>query len=634
MNQEEFNRHLIERETSGPQAQVLSKLLHYVKISTDHMGRYHNNFEKQENIYRAYRLYDKEDAKALSKKEPAKLILPISYALTQTALSFLMLTYFNDERLFKLKGTGPEDQRIKEAYELDLAYQTSRQQTYLKFYNWFQDSFKYGFGVLEDTWHEEYSYLRTQQPQTTSPGLIGTMLGKSPVETMVETITKVKTSEGTKLTNISPYCFYPDPSVPMAEFQKGQFVATEDETTISELRAAEGTAFFGTPHIKQTLPFDIYKQRNHRVGQTSMFKDPMVIGQEMKLGGAALKTRIQFKTTQEELKKEYDYDLAPEYPKDQPITMVAVIANDQKLIKFEPLGYLHNKFTPNIIEYSPDHNSYSNPGLGDVVNELQELSTWMLNSHKANVGKNIKNRLIVNPKFVEIADIENGKDVIRLKNNIEGRDIRELIYSLELNDVTRNHVNDIGVINTFIQIVTGINENTLGQYSAGRRSASQTQSVQSASAARLKIHGKLIYAMGVEPLAQKIIANTNQLRSKEFWSYILGEDIEKYPYESTILADPAKICNGFDFVPYEGTMPDEKQREAFLFQEILTSMFSNPGEVQALTGLSIGKTFEHYLRLHNIKNIEDFKDVDLQQQLQTQIVPDEEVVNNPNMVAA
>jgi len=190
-----------------------------------------------------------------------------------------------------------------------------------------------------------------------------------------------------------------------------------------------------------------------------------------------------------------------------------------------------------------------------------------------------------------------------------------------------------------MQVITGINANALGQFSTGRRSATEARNVSNSTDARLKMHGMLAWSMGLEPLGQKMIANTNQLRSREFYSYILGNDEEKFPYDDVIVASPQKIIGGYDFVPYDGTLPSDKQRDASHMRELIEVLLSNPAEISQLTDLSLDKLLEKTMALYGIKNYDDYKMTQEDRammesrQLEAQVVPDamaQQLAQNPN----
>jgi len=138
------------------------------------------------------------------------------------------------------------------------------------------------------------------------------------------------------------------------------------------------------------------------------------------------------------------------------------------------------------------------------------------------------------------------------------------------------------------------------------------------------MHGMIAWTQGFEPLGQKMIANTNQMRSKKYYESMMGEMVEDYPYEEVILTSPINIANGFDFVPYTGTMEDDREREAGHFTNLLTAVLKDPEKMVALTKLDLNKTIKHIFGLYGIKNFKDFQlnPEQLEQELQTSIMPD------------
>lgn len=631
MNQEAVIQDLQTKDKSDFQDKVSRFVADSMKYSYQEMQTYHPSWEEADLIYRGYRLPDKEDKEAQSKKEPPKIILPISYAQSQVFVSFLLETFMVNGNIYRLKGAGPEDQRFLGGIERELEYQTAHLMFYVRLYNWFLDATKYGVGIVKSCWATETEKVRSVERRVVQPNpfqRFSALFGgqAEPQEVMEEVVRDLIIYEGNRLENVTPFCFYPDPSVPIAKFQEGAYVGHENETTKAALASREGSTYFGIQKIPGHISQATLEMRRHfRVGRDSLFRSidfKQLPGDGIKTGEAVIHSELEFTMNGRELKKKFDYDLDSRYGKDAPVKMVASTGNVDKVIQFEPLGYLHGRYNYDVIEYSPDHNAFANAGLSETIYNLQEIMTWFLNSHVANVRKAIKNRFIGDPEKFHVEDITNGMEFIRTKS-APGRKLEESIKVLDVTDVTRGHVGDMTALNQMIQLITGINENALGQYSSGRRSATESRNVNSSAAARLKMHGKLAWYAGIEPLGRKLIANTRQLRTREFYARVVGEDIEKYPYEGTIVATAEQIVGGYDFVPYDATMPNDKERQAFHFQELLKVAISNPQSAAAL-GLNVQKILGHVFELYGVRNFKDFKltPPEMQQQLQALAVPD------------
>lgn len=623
MNQEAINSDLRERADSQLQTKVLKEVRNYMKVSSDHMSKYWANWERDDRIYRGYLVPDKDDKKANAKKEPSKLIVPMTYAQTQTAISFVFSTLIQRENLFEVQGFSPEDKMKALNIEHDLQYQVNKDKTTLKLYCWLLDMFKTGFGVVKCEWREEHADMKVQREVVTR-GLANRLFGAGhPKISVQEVVEEVLMYQGNMVSNVSPYSFYPDPSVPLAKFQEGLFVGHEEETSKKNLLRQEGKMYHGVKHIPNSMDKTTFEHRKRyagrNFGEVKNFRDKS----QMNIGSAEdiILSEMCFDVVPADWTKATGIDLGDET---RPIKYIATFANDSKLIRFEPQGYLHNKFTYSLAEYSPDHNSFYNPGLASTINELQGLTNWFLNSHVLGVRKILKNRLLVDPAGVEMDDIRNDKAYIRMISS-GSKNPDRVLKQLQVNDVTGNHVNDLTQINSIIQLVTGINENALGQFSSGRRSATEARNVNAGAAARLKMHAQLFWLQGLEPLAQQFLANTRQGRDENVYNMIMGELAKTHPYSEVIPADPNKIAGGYDFVPYDASLPTDKDRQARVQQDLFGSLISSPEAAQMLD-IHPKPLLDHIMQLNGITNMRDFSFAANQNFTpQPTVVPDNEI---------
>lgn len=632
-NQEQINRDLKEHDTHASQFQ--SKLLKYVlpllKASSDEMCKYHESWESYDWIYRGYRVLDREDKEAAAKDEPTKLIVPLTFAQVQTAISFLVSTFLQKKFFYELRGMGPEDDALVFALETDMGYQLMRQGWTLKLYYMLLDAFKYGFGVVKCDWEEKHCWLRTQRREPvydifqSFSRMLGRQTNGDTKYKVTEEVAQVLEYQGSRLRVISPFSFYPDPNLPISKFQEGAFVCHEEERALAEVRRMEGEEYFGTDKIEKSLPTDVYKSRSRRAGRNFNERDlnsaELVGLTDNKLTSAIIFTEVEFRMSGKELNEKFGLQLEP---KDYQQKWVATMGNDNKVISFKPTGYLHQNFNYALVEYSPDSNAYYNPGLAETVQELQGLVTFFLNSHVVNVRKIVSNRFVGDPTYINSDDVLNNKLFIRTKSQVPG-DISRVFKQLEVSDVTKNHVNDVQVINQIMQLVTGINENALGQYSQGRRSATEARNVNAGAAARLKMHATLMWNQGLEPLGRMILANTRQGRTKEVYDAIVGAREVDAPFEQVILADPNKIAGGYDFMPFDASLPSDRGQQASWLIELFTQMISNE-QAMLILQKDPTKMLKYIAELLDIKNLDQFNltpDQPLQMP-QPQVVPDEQ----------
>lgn len=606
MNQDKINKNLAEHSSEGSEFQrkVLESCKNWMKASSDKMCKLHDSWDTNSYIYRGYRMMDKEDRDAVKDGEPAKLIVPITYAQVQTAISFILSTYTQRDNILEVRGTGPEDERSCMAMSTDLAYQLNNDKFVLKLYFWLLDALKQGFGVVRVEWDETRVPMRVanQVPDYSIGSIFGAVFGKKVPTKTEEAVEEVLQYQGNKIRNISPYAFYPDPSVSIANFQEGMFVATEEEVSLVSLEAKEGEIYFGTDKIPTTMGKDLFNERKRRVSgpfnETNDTNKGLVAKEDK--AKSAIRIEIEVTLSEKEATRMWGGNLGSNT---KPAKWLITIANDQKIIRFEQKANFHGRYSFEVFEFSPDHDSFFNPGLADTIAELQNIITFFLNSHMVNVRKIIANRFVIDPNKIETGDLDAGSLYIRTKG-AQG-DINRVIKQLEVSDITRGNVEDMGVLTQLVQVITGINENALGQYSSGRRSATEARNVNAGSAARLKMHATLAWMQGILPLGGQILANTRQWRSPEVYMNIVGDLALEAPYEQVILADPAKIAGGYDFVPYDATLPTDRQFQAGILQELFTVLVSNPNTIQLLNKDPI-KLLNYIAQLYNIRNLRDF----------------------------
>jgi hypothetical protein len=269
MNQDLINKSLAEKnnESSLWQKNLCEQVRKWMSASANKMSTYHDEWDANSYTYRGWRVADKDDVEAMKDGEPTKIIIPITYAQIQTALSFILSTYQQRKYFLELQGMGAEDVKPSMALTTDLTYQLNKQQFILKLYHWLLSALKLGFGVVRTEWDEQYAQVRVgrQVPDNTLQNLMGAVFGRQVPMKTVESVEEVMCYQGNTLRNISPYGFYPDPSVTIANFQEGAFVGIEEEVSLMSVTAREGEIYFGCPKIPATMGKQLFSERPRRV---------------------------------------------------------------------------------------------------------------------------------------------------------------------------------------------------------------------------------------------------------------------------------------------------------------------------------------------------------------------------------
>lgn len=574
---------------------------------------------------------DKHDVKARERKEPEKMVIPMTYAQVQTFVAFCFQLFTQRPQMFELTGTGVEDWKAAKVAEACLSRDLVKNKFSVIVYQDLLNIGRFGLGVIKHTWSKEtkMQLVDDAPPEQAAPSLSGVpMFGKPQTQSM-QPVTKFL---GNKLESISPYRFFPDPRVPIGDFQNGEFCADETDVTHIYLRKQEKNGMFaGTKYIKdmKSTEWEVRNTQGMRSGVTF----DLATGKQK---GGVLMTSVQIDIIPNEFELGDKSFLGTE---DYPVKYVIVIANDNRVIKCEPMNYMHDNYTYSVSQLSPDQMRQINAGVAELVQELQSVITWLFNSRITSVRQTIQNRMIVDPEGVEMSDIADRKPVIRLKKGAARSGVDRWVKQIQVSDVTQSHIQDATSLGGIMQVVTGINENALGQYSSGRRSAEQTKAVNSGAASRLKMFAVLIWVQQIAPLGEDMLSNLRDGLDEEQLVKVMGiqseQPMSQYAvssrdFQQFLGVTKADLIGNYDFEMLDGTSSTEKGEIAQMLQELLVGLMSNPNAA-AMLGLDPRALLTEIAELNGIRNPERFF---LQPTQQQQMVQQAQQMNGPSATQA
>lgn len=604
----------LEKELVTPfHKALLDHVKELVELSRGHMSGYYAKWDAADNTYRGLMESDKSDTAAKQRGEPQKMVVPLTYAQTQTFVAFCISLFTQREYVFELVPKGEEDAKAAKVGEELLARDLTSNVFESKLYQMLLDVTRFGVGIIKTAWVEEKEEkeVEVESPMLQmGPFKIGTR--KSMVKQMVPSY------QGNRLYSISPYRFFPDVRLPISRFQEGEFCASEDEHSIVSLhqKQMEGSVA-GIQWVKeyQASDFALKSSTTRRMSSNLPMSATVASTRTTKSQGMAVITEVQVSL----IPSKFEIDDKPMGPEDYPIKYVVWYANDTRIIKCEPLGYKHNKFTYDLCEYSPDQHNLLNDGLAGTIDNLQSVISWFINSHITSVRKTIQNFLVVDPAGIEMKDLVERRPVLRLKSEMRGQDIRKFIQQLDVHDVTAGHLDNAMALQSIMQTVTGINDNALGQFHTGRRSATEARNVNSATAARLKMQALLIFRTCLEPMARKMLSNLQDGLTVETYVQVLGEMADPMAMQQFTKVTRDNLVGEYDFEVFDGTLPSERSVQAQTIEEFLVGIMKTP-EVVMLFGYDPRKLVEEWLELRGIRNPKRFLlDQVRQQEIQMQL---------------
>lgn len=647
---EQVKAELSKKEPSLFHKKLLEHCKSLVLISRNKMSQYYAGWDNRHSVYKGERPEDLEDKKAKAKGEPKKIAVPMTYAQIQTFISFAMGLLRQKQTFYEIDPTGSEDvasAKIAEALlERDLQYNDFT----ALLYQYLLDISRFGVGVIKHTWVEEKESVWVKESRPVQSSNVLQVFGRAFGMTaqMEEVDVKVERTKfkGNKLSAVSPYHFYPDTRLPLSRYQEGEFCASESEVSRKALKKGEQSGMYaGVDHVSEISQGDVANRKSSRFDNFTKSGTNAATQygakKSNKLGTTVILTEVQVELIPSEFELENGEKMGDS---DEVEKWVVVYANDDRIIRAEPLGYEHNRYTYTVSQFSHDQQELMSETIADMIGHLQSLMDWFINSHVSNVRKHVQNRVVVNPKDVYMEDLRDHKPVIRVKPSASGKPLDRVLKQLQVSDVTAGHVSDASALAQFMNIVTSINDNMLGQFNSGRRSAREAGNVNHGSGSRLRMIVSIIYDIGLKHLGEDMLSNLRDGLDEETYVEVVGlneADLEAYSHFTLksgapkVGVDRTKISGRYDFKMFEGTLPSEKHQQAETLEQTLLSMFNAGAEgIQIMTqvlGYDPQKLFKEVLELRGVKHSDRLKiDEVRKQQIQQEQVQQQQIENGIN----
>lgn len=538
-----------------------------------------------DNLRRSRKKYE-------GKIEFVQLEVPYNYAIVSTFHTYLCSVFLSRAPLYQLSGRHGESQDKVMSMEAMLDYQQQVSNHRVVLFNWLYDMSKYAIGITGSYWHENYEVVSRiiEEPVT----IAGYPIEGRTKRTRV--VQELRTYAGNCLYNVRPHDFYPDPRVPLMQFQDGEFCGRRvntgwhnlyDENYINveeaKKRAAakegQGTDNRGTPRIELPL------QPNEVTGE---------VAKGLNVPAWATLDEFYIKIVPK------DWGLG-ETKKAE--IWKFTLANDEVIIEARPLGLYAARFPFFIQESAFGADSFSKINQIETVRPLNDVLTWLFNSHMYAVRTALNDKRVVDPSRIVMSDVTNlDRNVIRLKPEAYGTDPRLAIHQLQTFDPTSQHLGSMQYVEQMIQRASGVVDNLMGLVNqGGRKTATEVRNATGMATNRLKTVAEYNSALGWAPLIQFMIQTTQQLFDDELQLRTAGNTLKS---GQTITVNPDSIAGFFDFVPIDGSMPIDRLAQANFWKELLSVV---AGSEQMAATWDVGAMVGHVMMLQGERNIERFR---------------------------
>lgn len=613
---------------------ILNSLLERKRFSSGKMSDSIERWKLADESMRGYIKTSDADALRMAKKtnsgkvDYVTLEVPYAFAIVSSMHTYLTSVFLGRSPVYQFTARHGEGQNSVMAVEATMDYQLNAGGHLPYHYNWMWDACKYGLAVIGEYWDEEIR--RVSQIEEKPIAFLGIPTGKTK---KVRTITEIPGYEGNRLYNIRPYDWFPDPRLPVYDFQRGEFCGRQVQVGLSSimelayqqkyfnvdvLKATKGrkdelATYFAGGGFSQLETGSANVDAPYGAGQYDNM-DPDMNSSSSRNFVTLLEMVVNISPAAWELGSS-----------DRNEKWIFTVANECLIIGARPLGCLHDRFPYSILETGFGSEEFIKDSITDHIRPLTDSLTWLFNSHMYNVRKAINDVRVVDPSLIVMRDLEEPQPggVIRLKPAAYGTDVRKAITQLQVADVTRGHLNDSQLVEQLIQRAAGVTDNVMGMVSTGgRKTATEVRSATGFSINRLKTLTEYLSALGFGPLVERMLSNTQQYMSVERKMKVAGNTA--MGASSFIMTSPEAIAGGYDFATVDGTMPVDRLAQANFWKEFIGQIARVP---QIAMNMNLPEMVNYVMMLQGERNVDRFKlnlnnPAQLQQSLQAgNVVP-------------
>lgn len=584
-------------ESESLHSTILKALLERIDLGDTFISDNYTRWQATERYYMMYKIPNKKDKAALEKWNKGdtdfkSLVMPYSYAQLMTAHAYMVNVFLNRDPIFQTDSLNGDGTERELALESMLQYQVKAGEMEPSLLVWFMDALRYGVGVLGDYWEEHVFHQTVFEEEEEIIDGVPTGNMKKVKKTRV-----VKGYEGCKTFNVMVYDFIPDPRVALCKYQEGEFFGRRLDLNVLDLK--KGAKFGKYFNVEQaeglvTASKEEMYRRDPSIGQQRSLKDSTMTPKGKQVGDIGcieIFVRLIPK----------DWGLGDsEFPE----MWVFTVADKKYIVAAEPVNTLDDKFPFHVLECEIDGYMNKSRGLLEISAPMNDILTWLFDSHMYNKRQIMNNQFIGDPSALVVKDVESkepGK-FIRLRPTAYGRDVRSIISQLPVTDVTAQNIQDVQVVERNMQRIVGVNDDVAGQSSpSSRRSATEFRGTTSFASNRLANLAYFFSVTGFRSLAKSLIVKTQQLYTVEMKVKVAGDNIKG---AQSIIVKPEDISGQFDIMPVDGTLPVDRMAQAQFWMQIMSMVASNP-----VLGAEyrLGDIFSYTARLAGLKGIDKMK---------------------------
>ena len=580
---------------------TLAKLIRYAQDSASNIQERYPSWREMDKKLQAYIAIDKKEKEVIEKdpRKPVSIVFPYTYAILETLVSYLV-SAFTPEPIFRYEGVSPADTAGATLMEKVINLQCNKSKVILNLHTFFRDASAYGLGVVAPQW----VVRRGKKVRSVRDGIYdGEGIFR---ETKKYRRTEdVVLFEGNALENIDPYCYLPDPNVPIHDPQRGEFIGWMDSDAYVNLLCDEEVDgdLFNIRYLK-----DVSSKSTSIYGETSRSQTRRRDNWSRQFTNTALLEPIDLLNIMIKLiPKEWDLG-----DSNYPEKWLFMVGADKIICKAKPLDLNHDMFP--IAVAAPEFDGYSPVAFSrlEILSGMQTVVDWMFNSHVTNVRKAINDLIIVDPYLLNLPDLENSEagGIIRLRRPAWGRGVDNAAKQLAVVDITRNNVADVGFVIDFMRQIAGTDNPMMGNMRAGgpeRLTAKEYQGTAAGAINRLERIAKIVGVQAMQDIGYMFAMHLQQFMSEDVYVKTAGEWPDKIlanfaVEDNRVKVSPFDILVDYDLIIRDGSIPGGAFSDSWI--QLFQIISQNPFLLQKF---DVTRLFKHIATNLGAKNVDDFQ---------------------------
>ena len=450
---------------------MIARLRARRELSERHIGRRDDDWDQVNEHRQLYidlsRRAKKGDGSVDSTKAEMpferSIVIPMSLSILGVRMTQLLSIFGSRDPMIQLEGRGPEDVRPAKLMEALLGYDLLQMQSYSVMFMLCQDAEKYGMGVVHDTWEVEEGWR--MQPPPAVPPQIGQMMSMMGLGALLRPKQVWGTlREFNRWEAIDPYCYWPDPRVPVSRVQDGEFAGHTIYRGMMYFKERESMGGSGIYFNLDALP-RLGSKSQPNAGRRSRFDLTDFQLREAPEGderGYYAMHTMEIKLIPK------DWQLSPT---DRPEIWKFSWVDDQVIVRAHPAGYAHGKFCYAVGESVPDEHALFNAGMIENLDGIQRTSDWLVNSHVENVRKHLNDAVIYAASLIEEKDLLQPGPSRHIRLTEKGEQLlmngqlsfQQMVMQLPWADVTKQHLNTVNELFNMAQRLAATSDPQMSQ---------------------------------------------------------------------------------------------------------------------------------------------------------------------------